>query len=68
MHLFVTFALFSDDFDMGSRNFDFDILRNKVNVKESLHKNLEHWQHVGANPSVIDIIENVFSRFNNFVL
>ena len=58
----------SDDFDMGSHKFDFDILRNKANVKESLHKNLEHWHHTGANPSVIDTIENGYSRFNNFVL
>ena len=51
-----------------SDKFDFDILRNKANVKESLHKNLEHWHHIGANPSVIDTIENGYSRFNNFVL
>ena len=37
-------------------------------VKESLHKNLEHWHHVGPNPSVIDTIENGYSCFNNFVL
>ena len=62
------FYSLSDDFDMDSHNFDFDILRNKANVKESLHKNLEHWHHIGANPSVIDTIENDYSRFNNFVL
>ena len=56
------------DFDMDSHNFDFDILRKKANVKESLHKNLEHWHHIGPNPSVIDTIENGYSRFNNFVL
>ena len=47
-----------DDFDIDSHNFDFDTLRNKANVKGSLRKNLEHWHHVSANPSVIDIIEN----------
>ena len=62
------FHSLSDDFDMDSHNFDFDILRNKANVKESLHKNLEHWHHIGPNPSVIDTIENGYSRFNNFVL
>ena len=62
------FYSLSDDFDMDSDNFDFDILRNKANVKESLHKNLEHWHHIGANPSVIDTIENCYSRFNNFAL
>ena len=62
------FHFLSDDFDMDSHNFDFDILRNKANVKESLHKNLEHWHHIGPNPSVIDTIENGYSRFNNFVL
>ena len=62
------FHSLSDDFDMDSHNFDFDILRKKANVKESLHKNLEHWHHIGPNPSVIDTIENGYSRFNNFVL
>ena len=40
----------------------------KENVKESLHKNLEHWHHIDPNPSVIYTIENGYSRFNNFVL
>ena len=62
------FHSLSDDFDMDSHDFDFDTLRNKANVKESLHKNLEHWHHIGPNPSVIDTIENGYSRFNNFVL
>ena len=62
------FYSLSDDFDMDSHNFDFNILRKKANVKESLHKNLEHWHHIGPNPSVIDTIENGYSRFNNFVL
>ena len=62
------FHSLSDDFDMDSHNFDFDILRKKANVKESLHKNLEHWHHIGPNPSVTDTIENGYSRFNNFVL
>ena len=53
---------------MDFHNSDFDILMNKVNVKESLHKYLEHWHHIGANTSVIDTIENGYSRFNNFVL
>ena len=42
----------SDDFDIDSHNSDFD------NVKGSLRKNLEHWHHIGANPFVIDTIEN----------
>ena len=70
MH-FLLLSLFhslSDDFDTDSHSFDFDILRNKANVKESLHKNLEHWHHIGPNPSVIGTIENSYSRFNNFVL
>ena len=62
------FHSLSDEFDTDSLNFDFDIVRNKANVKESLHKNLEHWHHIGPNPSVIDTIENGYSRFNNFVL
>ena len=52
------FHSLSDDFDMDSHGFDFDTLRNNANVKESLHKNLDHWHHLGANPSVIDTIEN----------
>ena len=56
--LFLPFHSLSDDFDMDSHDFDFDTLRNKANVKESLHKNLEHWHHIGANPSVIDTTEN----------
>ena len=47
-----------DDFDIDSHNSDFDTLRDKANVKGSLRKNLEHWHHIGANPSVIDTIEN----------
>ena len=62
------FHSLSDDFDMSSHNFDFDILRKKANVKESLHKNLEHWHHIGPNPSVTDTIENSYARFNNFDL
>ena len=38
----------SDDFDMDSHDFDFDTLRHKANVKESLHKNLEIWHHISA--------------------
>ena len=53
-----TFYSLSDDFDMDSHNFDFDALRNKANVKESLHKKLKHWHHIGGTPSVIDTIEN----------
>ena len=63
-----SFHFLSDDFDMDSHNFDFDISRKKANVKESLPKNLEHWHHIGPNPSVIDAIENGYSRFNNAVL
>ena len=45
------FYPFSDmDFDMDSHE--------QANVKGSLHKNLEHWHHIGANPSVVDTIEN----------
>ena len=47
-----------DNFDMNSHDIDFDTLRNKLNVKGSLRKNLEHWHHIGANPSVIDTTEN----------
>ena len=43
---------------MDSPDFDFDTLRNKANVKGSLHKNLEHWHHTEANLSIIDTIEN----------
>ena len=52
------FHFLSDDFDMDSRDFHFDTLKNKANVKGSLHKNLEHWHHIEANLSVIDTIEN----------
>ena len=48
----------SDYFDMDSGDFDFDTLRNKVNVKGNLPKNLEHWHHIEANLAVIDTIEN----------
>ena len=67
MHFLSPFHSLSD-FDMDSHDFDFNASRNKANVKESLHKNLEHWHHIGPNPSVIDTIENGYSRFNNFVL
>ena len=43
---------------MDSDDFDFDTLKNKANVKESLHKNLEHWHDINTNPSVIDNTEN----------
>ena len=56
--LFLPFHSLSDDFDMDSHDFDFDTLRNKANVKESLHKSLDHWRRIGANHSVIDTIEN----------
>ena len=52
-HLFMP-----DDFDINSHNSDFGTLRNKANVKGSLRKNLEHWHHICANPSVTDTIEN----------
>ena len=48
----------SDDFDMDSHDFDFNTLRNKANVKGSLHKNLEHWHHIEKNPSDIDSLQN----------
>ena len=45
------FYSFSDmDFAMDSHE--------QANVKGSLHKNLKHWHHIGANPSVIYTIEN----------
>ena len=53
-----SFHFMPDDFDMNSNDFDFEILRNKGNVKVSLRKNLEHMHHIGASPSVIDTIEN----------
>ena len=62
------FHSLSDNFDTDSHNFDFDILMKKATVKESLQKNLEHWHHIGPNPSVIDSIENAYFHFNNFVL
>ena len=38
---------------------DFDMVSHEqANVKGSLHKNLQHWHHLGENPSVIDTIEN----------
>ena len=52
------FHFLSDYFDMDSRDFDFDTIRNKAKVKENLHKNLEHWYHIEANLSVVDTIEN----------
>ena len=67
-HFLSPFHSLSGDFDFDSHNCDFDILRKKANVKENLHKNLEHWHHIGPNPTVIDIIENGSSRFDNFVL
>ena len=64
MHFFHSFFILSpfhslsDDFDTDFHNFDFDILRKKANVKESLNKYLKHWHHIGANTSVIYTIEN----------
>ena len=52
------FHFLSDHFDMDSGDFDFDTLRNKANVKRSLHKNLEHWHHIEAYLQIIDVIEN----------
>ena len=52
------FNFLSDYFDMESGDFDFNTLRNKKNVKVSLHKNLGHWDHVEANLFVIDTTEN----------
>ena len=68
MHFLSPFHSLSDDFDTDSHNFDFNIFGKKANVKESLHKYLEHWHHIGLNPSVIDTVENGYSCFNNFVL
>ena len=42
-----------DDFDMDSHEFNLDTLKNKVKVKGSFRKNLEHWYQIGANSSVI---------------
>ena len=47
----------SDDFDMDSHNFDFDILRKKAKCKRKLTQKLVYWHHIDANPSVIDTIE-----------
>ena len=66
--LFCYLFILSDDFDMDSHNFDFDILRNKAYVKESLHKKFGALAPYRCNPSVIDTIENGYSRFSNFVL
>ena len=41
---------FLSDFDMDSHDFDSDTLRNKPNVKRSLHNNLDHWYHIDASP------------------
>ena len=68
MHFFVTFSFFVWWFWYEFSNFDFDVLTNKANVKESLRKNLENWHHIGANPSAIDTIENGYSWFNKLVL
>ena len=53
-----SFHFMLHDFDIYSHNSDFDTLRNKANVKRTLRKKLEHWHHIGANPSVIDTMEN----------
>ena len=52
------FHSLSDNFAMDSHDFTFGTLRNKGNGKERLHQNLEYWHHIGANPSVIDTIQN----------
>ena len=44
------FHFLSDYFDTDSHDFDFDTLRNKVNVKGRLHNNFNHWHHIDANP------------------
>ena len=51
------FHFLSDEFDFDSHDFEFDA-RNKENVKGNLHKNLDHWYHIDANPAVIDTMEN----------
>ena len=74
--LFVTFSFFVWWFWYGFSRLWYRHFKNKANAKESLHKNLEHCHHIGANPSVIDAIENgwnisfftCYSYFNNFVL
>ena len=53
-----SFHFMPDDFDMDSHEFDLDTLKNKLKVKGSLRKNLEHWYQIGANPSVIGTAEN----------
>ena len=53
-----SFQFMPDNFDMNSHDIDLGTLTNKANVKWSLRKYLEHWHHIGANPSVIDTIEN----------
>ena len=58
VYIFVSFSFLSDDFYMNFHEFDFNNLRNKANIKGSLHKNLEHWHHIAANPSVIYTSEN----------
>ena len=68
MHFFVTFSLFVWWFWHRFPQFWLRHLKEKANVKGSLHKNLEHWHHIGPNHSVIDTIENGYSGFNNFVL
>ena len=57
-----------DHFYMDSHNFDFDILRKKAYVKESLHKTFGALAPYRHNPSVIDTIEKGQSSFSNFVL
>ena len=38
VYFFVTFSFLSDYFDMDSRDFDSDNLRNKANAERNLHK------------------------------
>ena len=57
-----SFHFMPDDFDIDSHNSDFDTFRSKANVKGSLRKTLEHWHHIGTNPSVFDTIANGYKN------
>ena len=62
-----SFHFILDDFDIDSHNSDFGTLRDKANVKGILRKNLEHWHHTSANPSVINTVEYGYKIFTTLV-
>ena len=68
MHFFVTFSFFVWWFWYGFSQFWFRHFKEKSKRKRKLTQKIGALAPYRPNPSVIDTIENGYSRFNNFVL